>query len=71
MYRCYAWAEDRLSKLDDRCLLCGLDHEPATEYPPTIRQIVVVVPEGEADDEIGPAGWVDEMELWERRREKP
>jgi hypothetical protein len=65
MYRCYAWAADRVPEPDARCLLCGLEHDVpgSSAARPHIRQVFVLVPEGEEDDEIGPEGWVDEKEL--------
>jgi hypothetical protein len=64
MYRCYRGAEDRLPEPDNRCLLCGLEHEPAGESWP-VRRIIIVIPEGHEDDSIGPEGWRREIERGE------
>jgi hypothetical protein len=72
MYRCYEWAADRVPDPDPVCKLCRREHDPrgSSEDRPHIRQILIIVPEDHEDDEIGLEGWVDEMELWERRRRK-
>jgi hypothetical protein len=72
MYRCYEWATDRVSDLDQVCKLCGREHgaRGSSEDRPLIRQILIIVPEDHEDDDIGPEGFVDEKERWERRRGK-